>query len=273
MTDHYLLGHSTEEYERLRRQARMWEPDTVRLFDQVELGEGDRCLDAGCGPGEAMRLMAERVGPAGEVVGIDADTAIGRQAVEELRIAGQAQCRFEPWDAEADAKIPGAPFDLVYARLLLTHVTNPAAVLGRLWGWVAPGGHLVVQDYDLPSSAVVPELDSAEEFYRLTTGVFREAGRDVRVGLRLPALHVEVGIGPPDGMETAARCAPLAELAWIYEAVYRSMLPAAVGSGLTTEVDAERWFESFARDSAADRGHVALWPLLVGTWKRKSAQT
>jgi hypothetical protein len=116
----------------------------------------------------------------------------------------------------------------------------------------------------------VPELDSAEEFYRLTSEVFRRAGRDMGVGLRLPALHIDAGIGLPDGMETAVRAAPLGELAPMYQGVYRSVLPTAIAFGLTTEVEAERWFAAFARDSAGETGHVALWAPLVGTWKRKA---
>jgi ubiquinone/menaquinone biosynthesis C-methylase UbiE len=88
-TDEYVLGHTPEEYERLRDQASMWEPDTARLLDRIGLSDGDRCLDVGCGPGETMRLMAERVGAAGEVVGLDADVTLGRQAVEMLHAAGQ----------------------------------------------------------------------------------------------------------------------------------------------------------------------------------------
>ena len=51
----YALGHTPEEYERLRMQARKWETATGRLLDQVGLGPGASCLDAGCGPGETMR--------------------------------------------------------------------------------------------------------------------------------------------------------------------------------------------------------------------------
>jgi hypothetical protein len=40
----YLLPRSAEEYERLRAQARMWEPDTVRLLDAVGLGPGCAAL-------------------------------------------------------------------------------------------------------------------------------------------------------------------------------------------------------------------------------------
>src|SRR5690242_18482700 len=69
----YALGRTPQEYERLRAQARIWEDATGRLLDRVGLAPQARCLDAGCGPGETMRLMAHRVGPAGEVTGIDVD--------------------------------------------------------------------------------------------------------------------------------------------------------------------------------------------------------
>ena len=48
-------------------QARAWRPATEALLDHVGLAPGGSCLDVGCGPGETMRLMAERIrpGPAG----------------------------------------------------------------------------------------------------------------------------------------------------------------------------------------------------------------
>src|SRR5690349_16698229 len=117
-TDNYILGRSQEEYDRLRAQAQVWEAATGRLLDQVELAAGARCLDAGCGPGETMRLMAQRVGPAGEVVGLDVDAELGAQALAALHAAGHHQCRFELVDVERTDELPGAPFDLVFARLL-----------------------------------------------------------------------------------------------------------------------------------------------------------
>src|SRR5690348_17463776 len=118
----YALGHTPEEYERLRGQARVWEAAAGRLLDQVGLTPGASCLDAGCGPGETMRLMAQRVGPAGRVTGIDVDAPLGEQAMAMLQRAGHRQCRFIALDLAADGPLPGAPFDLVYARLLLYHL-------------------------------------------------------------------------------------------------------------------------------------------------------
>src|SRR5918912_3741310 len=91
-SDQYALARTPEEYERLRAQARVWAPVTARLLDRVGLAPGARCLDAGCGPGETMRLMAERVGPAGRVLGGDADAPLGAQALAMLHDAGHRQC-------------------------------------------------------------------------------------------------------------------------------------------------------------------------------------
>jgi SAM-dependent methyltransferase len=269
--DGYVLGRTPEEYERLRAQARVREAATGPLLDQVKLAPGARCLDAGCGPGETMRLMAQRVGPAGRVTGIDVDAPLGVQALAMLQAAGHDQCAFEPVDVEQAERIVGAPFDLVYARLLLFHVGDPIAVLRRLWDWVAPGGHLVVQDYDLRSVAVLPALETMEEFTRVAIGACSGAGRDVHVGHRLPLLFADAGIGAPDGTDVAGHLEPLATASVMFAGVFRSVLPVALSLGVTTEQRADEWLRTFARDAADAGRHAALWPPLIGAWKRKPA--
>jgi SAM-dependent methyltransferase len=267
--DGYVLGRTQAEYERLRAQARVWEEATGRLLDQVELGPGARCLDAGCGPGETMRQLAQRVGPGGEVIGVDADAALGAQAIDMLHGAGHRQCSFAALDLESDEPIPGAPFDLVYARLLLLHVSDPVAVLGRLWNAVGPGGHLVVHDYDLNAVDVLPPLESLEQLRPVVLGAFAGAGCDIRTGVRLPLLFAEAGLGAPDGTDVAGRLEPLRTAGGMLAAVHGSMLPAAIAMGLTTADGAERWREDFARDVRDHGERPVLWPLLIGARKQK----
>jgi ubiquinone/menaquinone biosynthesis C-methylase UbiE len=268
-THDYLLPRTAEEYDRLRAQARMWEPGTIRLLERVGLGAGARCLDVGCGPGEVMRLMAERVGPAGHVTGVDADAALGAHAITALHAAGQHQCSFEALDIEGTEPIPGGPYDLVYARLLFLYVDDELMILRRLWESVAPGGHLVVQEHDLQSGSLVPELAIGEEFFRVVRGTFAASGADMRLGLRLPALFDAGGLGVPDGVDVATFAGLLRDVAPRFEAVYRAILPAALQLGITTRDAAEGWFEAFAREMAAPGAHMVLWPLMVGAWRRK----
>jgi ubiquinone/menaquinone biosynthesis C-methylase UbiE len=269
-TEHdYVLGRTEAEYERLIGQARWWEPETARVLDRVGVRPGARCLDAGCGPGEAMRLLAERAGPDSYVLGIDVDAELGRRSLTRLHAGGYDQCAFACVDVQADDPVPGAPFDIVYARLLLLHVDDTVAVLQRLWDCVAAGGQLIVHDHDLLTAEAVPPLDTVDEFLRIVRGTFHRAGRDLRLGLRLAKLFAAAGIGTPDGMDAAARVDVLPNLAPMYEDVFRSVLPAAVALGVTTPERGERWLIDFARESITAHEHAALWPLLVAAHKRK----
>ena len=54
-------------------------------------------------------------------------------------------------------------------------------------------------------------------------------------------------------------------------AVYSSVLPVALELGLTTEEESDAWFAAIARDMAEHGDRPALWPLLIGAWKRKPA--
>jgi SAM-dependent methyltransferase len=267
--DGYVLARDPEEYERLRLQARAFEPATGRLLDEVGLARRARCLDAGCGPGETMRLMAQRVGPRGRVVGIDLDERLGAQAIRALHAAGHRQCTFARVDIAGEEPIPGAPFDLVYARLLLLHLPDPLPALRRLWDAVAPGGHLLVQDYDLRSIDVSPPLATLTEFTRVIHAAFTGAGRHVDLGHRLPLLMAEADIGWPDGTDVAGRLRPLAECAAEIAGVYRSLLPGALALGIVTEDDADAWFDAFARDVKRFPYTATLMPLMMGAWKRK----
>jgi SAM-dependent methyltransferase len=216
-----------------------------------------------------MRLMAQRVGPVGRVTGVDVDASLGGQAVAMLHDAGHPQCEFAQVDVTAGEEIPGAPFDLVYARLLLYHLPERVEVLRTLWDAVAPGGHLLVQDYDVRSMSVVPPLESIDEFRRVIISAFSAAGCDVYVGSRLPELFAQAGIGTPDGTDVAGRFEPLADARAFLVAVLQGVLSTALAHGITTEQRAAALLAHLARDAERAADRPLLWPLLVGARKRK----
>ena len=101
-------------------------------------------------------------------------------------------------------------------------------------------------------------------------GAFNGAGCDVRAGHHLPLLFAEAGIGAVDGTDVAGRLEPFAVTSAMFGAVYRSVLPGALALGLTTEEQSERWFADLARDTREAGAHAAMWPLMIGAWKRKA---
>ncbi len=270
VTSEYVLERTEREYERLRAQARIWARSTAGLLDLVGLGRGSSCLDAGCGPGEVMRLMADRVGPTGTVVGLDSDVSVIASANAALRAEGRTQCRVGAADLAGDGVVPGAPYDLVFARLLLFHVPDRVGLVRRLWSAVAPGGHLVVQDYDLNSVGSEPALDSVNEVGGILMNAFRSLGCDVRAGARLPRLFAEAGVGEPDGTDVAGRIEPVRTGYVLLEQTLRSVLPAAIAHGVTDASRADAALAALRRDAVRFGSHTMMWPLMIGGWKRKA---
>lgn len=268
--DGYIMGRTTEEYQRLRSQARAWEPVTRRLLGQMDLRPGMSCLDVGCGPGEVMRILGEIAGPTGEVVGLDVDGKLGREALGVLQANASCHFSFIEGNVETLDEIPDAPFDVTYARIALVHVEDPIGVLRKMYAWTKPGGYIVVQEYDFCSFLVSPDWPGMPELDKVIRGVCEKSGRDQFLGRKLPSCFAEAGIGPPEGSEAASLLGPFSQYGPMYRAVYASLLPAALKLGVTTEADSEAYFRE-VETAMGESKYTVFFPLLVGVWKRKPA--
>jgi ubiquinone/menaquinone biosynthesis C-methylase UbiE len=265
----YPLGRTPEEHQRIRRQAKVWEPSTMRIFQQLGLREGMHCLDVGCGPGEVMRLMGELVGATGQVTGLDADGEFGRQAIEMLRATTKSHFTFIEQDVEEIDEIPGQPFDLTYARLVVIFARDPIAELRQMYAWTKPGGHIVVQDYNVRTMDIFPRLESWEEMNRVISGVFEQEGKDIQIGYKLPAYFADAGIGDPDGTDVTGMVGSLKQYGWWFRGAYQAVLPLAIQNGLTTEAESRAFLDEFRQAERSERYYSVLFPMLIGAWKRK----
>ncbi len=268
--DRYVMGQTSEEYQRLRQQAKVWEASTMQILQRIGLREGMSCLDVGCGPGEAMRLMGETVGGSGHVTGLDVDGKLGHEMLEVLKATMDSNFSFIEGDIEAIDEVAGQPFDLTFARIVLLHVQDPVSVLRKLYSWTKPGGYIVIQDYDFRTMDAYPKPEAYVEYEKVMFEVLHKAGRDTRIGHKLPAYFVDAGIGPPDGTDVAGHLMSLEQASGMVKAVYRSVLPRALQLGITTEARSQAFFEEM-NEVPSERYYSFLWPLLIGAWKRKPA--
>ena len=262
------MGRTSDEYERLRRQSKMFEPITQSVLDRMGLSTGMSCLDLGCGPGEVMRLMAERVGPTGRVVGIDVDDRLGTEMLSILHGSGYEQCSFVAGKVQGLEQIETGYFDLVFARFLLLHLEDPVLALHKMYSRVKPGGRIAVQDFYFPTMDSYPTVEALVEFGTVFFGVYDKEGRETRMGLKLPAFFIEAGIGAPDGTDVAGflHTAGINMIA----AVYRSVLPLALKHGITTPERSDWFFEEIRKLECTNQ--YVLSPSLVSAWKQKPAQ-
>ena len=262
----YVLERTSAEYQRLRRQSQIWEEATERTLRKTGLASGMTCLDAGCGPGEVMRLMREKVGSLGHVTGADIDGAIGAEALAALTAAYGGNIAFHKADLMADG-IPGAPFDLVYARFVLFHQKHPVEFLKRMWALTKPGGTLLIMDHDIVTATAWPEYIRPIGAFIFDT--FGKSGIDPSVGRRLPELFDAAGIGKPDAADVSTIFLPSAAAAPMVIAVAQSLLPAAEKMGTMTAARFGEMVDDFKAAAERELGWV-YWPLLNGVWKRKA---
>jgi SAM-dependent methyltransferase len=269
MRDDYVLGHSDEEHERLRRQSQVLEPATRRIFQSIGLQPGWSCLDVGCGPGESMRLMGEFVGPSGSVTGLDRDSTTGCKAVEHLQRTGTSRYHFVEANIESVDHIADTLFDLTFARLALLFVRDPVAALRKMYGWTKPGGYIVIQDYHVRTINLHPKLEACSKLLQVIIETCERSGQDMEFAFKLPAYFVEAGIGVPDGTDIHLPLTSFEPFMAMFQAVCRSLLPKAIALGVTTQAQMQSVFRDLQRAESDGRYYSALWPLMIGVWKRK----
>ncbi|NEB41793.1 class I SAM-dependent methyltransferase [Streptomyces sp. SID14515] len=129
------------ERERIGLIGEVFDPFTRRRLADLGPLSGLRCLDVGAGPGTVAAWLADQVGSFGEVVALDRDTSLLREAAHPGVRAWQADIHAAP-----DAELPAPGFDLIHARLTLCHLPGREEVLPRLVSMLAPGGLLLVSD-------------------------------------------------------------------------------------------------------------------------------
>jgi len=137
----YLMSNEhAETADRFDGLERTLDAITIGHLSRVGVAPGARCLEIGAGGGSIARWLSSQVGPDGHVLALDLDT-------RWFRHDGSAQLDVRELDV-ASGPIPQGPWDLIHERLVLQHVPARLDVLDQLVARLAPGGWLVLEDFD-----------------------------------------------------------------------------------------------------------------------------
>jgi len=115
------------------------------------LRPGERVLDVGSGPGLLAAEMAQAVGPAGHVTGIDISDSmltLGQRRCADLDGAGRAS--FVKADATA-LPFSDATFDVAVSTQVYEYVADLTTALAELHRVLRPGGRALILDTDWDS--------------------------------------------------------------------------------------------------------------------------
>ncbi|WP_190093814.1 class I SAM-dependent methyltransferase [Streptomyces melanogenes] len=257
----YLLDNQQSEAGvRFGALAELFDPVTLRHVDRLGIGPGMRCWEVGAGGPSVPLGLAERVAPTGSVVATDID-------VSWIEGVTDGVIEVISHDVAADPPPPG-PFDLVHARLVLTHVSDRTEALRRMVRALRPGGWLLLEDADPTLQPLLCPDESGPEqrlANRLRSGfrtLMAARGADLAYGRTLPRVLREAGLEEVQADAyfpiTSPACAVLED------ATVRQIRHHLIERGLATGEEIERHLANVA----AGRLDLATAPM-ISAWGRR----
>ncbi|MEV0051285.1 methyltransferase domain-containing protein [Saccharopolyspora shandongensis] len=261
MGEGYLLQNQQPEAgERFTALARLLDPVTCRHFDRLGVAEGWRCWEIGAGGATIPNWLARRVGPGGEVIATDIDTGWLDSADPGVEVRRH--------DVGAEPP-PVAEFDLVHARLVLTHVPAREAALRAMASALRPGGWLLLEEADPQLQPLIcpdeygPEQRLANRLRQGFRSLMAHRQADLGYGRTLPRLLRAEGLAEvgADGFFpiTDPACTVL-ERATVEQVADR-----LIAAGLATREEIDEHLANLAAGRLPD---LATSPL-ISAWGRR----
>ncbi len=189
---HYPLGYSTQEAQRLADQGALLEDLTEDVLRRAGLRQGMQVLDIGCGVGDVSLLAARMVGSDGAVLGIDKAVSSVEAARRRVAALGVKNARFEESDLAAFET--DQEFDAVVGRLVLLYLPDPARVLRSLSRHLRSGAIVAFQEFDMSQASQAPASELFMQARRWILDAFTAGGAELDMGTKLYTTFLRAGL-------------------------------------------------------------------------------
>ncbi|TLD17442.1 uncharacterized protein PgNI_00028 [Pyricularia grisea] len=163
-----------------------------KLFEALQLPEGSRVIDAGCGVAHVASYMGKKGLHITAFDVIDHHVSKARRNITKARLP-EGQLTVQRMDYHHIETIPSASHDRLYTIETFLHSTDPEAVLAGVYRVLKPGGRIALFEYkhdlddpDAPPGSLASDLKEVNKWaamptcQRSNTGLFediiREAG-------------------------------------------------------------------------------------------------
>ena len=235
-------NRAPEADAQMRALEAFLDPITANRLAQPVVAPGATCWEIGAGAGSIARLMARAVGPAGRVVATD---------IEPSHLEPAGNLVVHQHDVRTGPPV-GGPFDVIHARLVLLHLPERRRVLGELTRALAPGGWLVVEEFDCTAGLRVlatPTDDAAKLFQRVvesTLEILQDRGADLAWAQDVHTEMVLAGLTDVDTITHSQSWPGGSSGASLHETNSRQLEPRLLATGLSR--GQLQWFRELARD-------------------------
>ncbi|MFI6010569.1 methyltransferase domain-containing protein [Streptomyces sp. NPDC051243] len=261
-TDGYLLDNrQAEADEHCDALGPLFDPTTFRYLEGFGIGPGWRCWEVGAGGTSVVSWLAKKVGPTGKVVATDVDTT-------RLAPAARHPVEVRVHDVGVEEP-PGEEFDLVHARMVLSHVPDCERALRSMIKALCPGGRLLVEDADPALQPLLcpdeygPEQQLANRLRDGVRALLAERGADLSFGRRLPRLLRAAGLRRVVAEAYFPVSSPAC--AALESTTIRENRDQLVTAGLATDHDIDRHLDNITTGGL----DLAATPM-ISAWGRKA---
>jgi ubiquinone/menaquinone biosynthesis C-methylase UbiE len=226
-------------------------PAKLLILEGLRLAPGHRALDVGCGLGDDVFAMAERV-PGGDVTGVDLSEGMieeaRRRAPPGLPVSVQVA------DARALPFADGA-FDAVRTERLLMHVPDAPRAVAEMARVTRPGGRVTAFDFDWDTFVI----DSPDrETTRAVVRSFSDHMKHGWIGRQLARLFAE------SGLTEVSVTSRLMRLPFpFFEMLVGGHLTRVVEAGAAPRSSLEAWSAGLAGAHAAGRFFAGITAFIV----------
>ena len=186
----YIHGYSSEEQQRLVKQAHYWH-ELLGLGD-LNYRQGESLLEIGCAAGATLGVLGTAF-PGVKLAGIDLETRQIEFARRHLAGLGLSDVDLRIGDARR-LPWPEQTFDHVYIMWLLEHVdeADAEAILRQAFRVLTPGGTITVTEPDYAAIRISPESEDFDYLRHALVDLFQQNGNPI-AGRILGAFLVAVG--------------------------------------------------------------------------------
>lgn len=137
---------------------------SASLVTLCEARPGETVLELGCGGGLDTALLAERVGPAGRVIGVDCAEPMLDRARTNLQQLGHTKVTFFQASAES-LPLADNSVDCIVSNGIFNLSADKGAIFAEISRVLKPGGRTVNAEIVLRTEPTPAERDNQEDWF------------------------------------------------------------------------------------------------------------